>query len=140
MRTPGRDDRPAHGPARDDDAGADHRVERLPDAARLVEHELGGRQRLVPGEDRPLVVVEVEDRLDRDQVHVRVVVGVERPDVAPVAAVARRSRPGTSLAAKSQTLRLAALDQHRDDVAAESWFERLVVGVGRDRVDQQRRR
>ena len=64
----------------------------------LLEHELRGRQRLGPGEDRPLLVVEVEDRVDRDQVHVRVVVGVERPDVAPVAAVAlaRRRAPRCS--------------------------------------------
>ena len=46
-------------------------------------------------QDRPLPVVEVEDRVDRDQVHVGVVVGVQGPDVAPVAAVAvgrRRAR------------------------------------------------
>ena len=45
-------------------------------------------QSLVPLQDRPARVVEVEDRLGRDQVHVGVAVGVDRPDVAPVAALA----------------------------------------------------
>jgi len=58
----GRDDRSTHRPARDDDARAHERVERLTDATGFVEHELGGRQRLVPRQDRPFVVVEVEDR------------------------------------------------------------------------------
>ena len=74
--------------ARDDRAGAHHRVERLARAALLLEDELGRRQGVGPGVDRPLAVVEVEDRVDRDQVHVRVVVGVQRPDVPPVAVLA----------------------------------------------------
>ena len=53
-----------------------------------VVHELGRRQRVVRGVDRPVVVVEVEDRVDGDQVHVRVVERVQRPDVAPVVPVA----------------------------------------------------
>ena len=65
------------------DAGADHRLLRDP-----ALDELRRRQLRVVGEDRPLLVVEVEDRVDGDEVHVRVVVGVDRPDVAPVTAVA----------------------------------------------------
>ena len=38
------------------------------------------------------IVVEVEERVDRDEVHLRLPVGVDRPDVAPVAAVVRRPR------------------------------------------------
>ena len=34
--------------------------------------------------DRPVAVVEVQDRVDLDQVHVGLVIGVERADVAPV--------------------------------------------------------
>ena len=66
----------------------------MPGVARVLEHEL--RRRLPVGRhvDRPVRVVEVEDRVGRDQVHVGVVVGVERPDVAPVAVLALRRRPG----------------------------------------------
>ena len=57
-----REDRAPHDAAGDDHARADHRVERGPAAAAvLVEDELRRRQRLGPGEDRPLAVVEVED-------------------------------------------------------------------------------
>ena len=42
------------------------------------------------GEDGPLGVVEVEDRLDGDQVQVRLVVRRQGPHVAPVVAVLRR--------------------------------------------------
>ena len=83
----------AHLAAGDDDAGADHRVQRVTHPVLVGEHELGRRQRLVPRQDRPLVVVEVEHRVGRDQVHVRLPERVERPDVAPVAAIAIASRP-----------------------------------------------
>ena len=60
----------------------------MPGPGRLaLEHELGRRQRRQRRVDRPLPVVEVEDRVDGDQVHVGVVVGVERPDVPPVGVV-----------------------------------------------------
>ena len=36
---------------------------------------------------RPPVVVQIEDRVDGDEVHIRLVVGVDRSDVAPVVAV-----------------------------------------------------
>ena len=51
----GRDDRAPHGAARDDDARADHRVERGAAPAVVVEHELGRRQRARRRVDRPLV-------------------------------------------------------------------------------------
>src|SRR5262249_15551772 len=53
---PGREDRAAHGGARDDDAGADHRVHRDPHPARVLEDELRRWQLLRPREDRPLGV------------------------------------------------------------------------------------
>ncbi len=86
----GREHRPRARAARDDDARADHRVDRHARVAGILEHELRRRQPVGLREDRPVVVVEVEDRVGRDQVHVRLVVGVERPDVAPVAALALR--------------------------------------------------
>ncbi len=64
------------------------RVGRDADArVRLVaEDEL--RRRVVghAGADRPARVVEVEERMDGDEVHLRFPVRVDRPDVAPVAA------------------------------------------------------
>ena len=57
-----REHRAAHLAARDDHAGAHHRVQRVARAVLVGEHELGRRQRVVPGEDRPLAVVEVEHR------------------------------------------------------------------------------
>src|SRR5690606_3459483 len=74
--------------AREDAALGDDGV--LGDAAAavgvaLAEHELRGRQVPVDGPQGPLGVVEVEGRAYRAHVHVRLVEGVERPDVAPVA-------------------------------------------------------
>ena len=132
---PGREDRAAHGRARDDHAGAHHRVERVARAALVLEDELGRRQRLGPGQDRPLAVVEVEDRVDRDQVHVRVVVRVQRSDVAPVAALAL-GRARHDVRGEVVDLRLAALDEGRDEVAADVVARGLVGGVGRDGVDE----
>src|SRR3712207_7802922 len=68
-----------------------HRVERVADAALVLEDELRRRQRLRQREDRPPLVVEVEHRVDRDEVHVGVVEGVEGAHVAPVATIDRKS-------------------------------------------------
>ena len=51
----------------------------------LREDELGGRLLRDVGADGPALVVEVELRRHRHQVHVGFVVGVERAHVAPVA-------------------------------------------------------
>ena len=84
-------------------------------------------------------VVEVEDRVGRDQVHVGVVVGVERPDVAPVAALAlghaghvaaRRSR---TPAPRPRATSIGMMS--RADVVARV----LVLRVRGDRVDQRLR-
>ena len=51
-------------------------------------HELGWRKVDLLSEDWPLVVVEVEHRHDRNEVHVGVEVGVDGSNIAPVAVVA----------------------------------------------------
>ena len=102
----------------------------------VVEDELGRRQRIGPCEDRPLAVVEVELRLDRDEVHVRVVEGVERPDVAPVAAL-DLARARDLVAREVVDVRLAALDERRDDAAAHVVIGGVVLGVAGDDVDQR---
>ena len=52
--------------------------------------ELRRRQRRYVRDDRPRAVVEIENRMNRDEIHVRVVVGVECSDVPPVALIAIR--------------------------------------------------
>src|ERR671913_1413944 len=133
---PRRQDRAAHRAPRHHHPGRDHRVERVPGAALAVlEHELGRGQRLVPGEDRPAPVVEVEHRVDRDQVHVGVVVGVQGADVPPVAAVPVGA-PGHVVGGVVVDLGLLGPDQHGDDVAAQVVLGVLVLGVQGDRLDQ----
>ena len=63
------------------------------------------------------VVVEVEDRQRHHDVHVRVVVGPHRPDVAPVAAVAV-GRAGHLVVLEVVDAGLVAADERRHDVAA----------------------
>ena len=133
----GREHRAPDGGAGDDDAGAHHRVQRhAAPAVLVVEDELGRRQRIGPREDRPLAVVEVELGLDRDEVHVRVVEGVERADVAPVAAL-DLARPRDLVAREVVHVRRAALDERRDDAAAHVVLGALVLGVARDDVDER---
>ena len=130
-----REDRAAHGASRDDDPGAHHRVHRRPDPALLLEDELRRRQLLGPGQDRPVLVVEVEHRVDRDQIHVRVVVRVERPHVAPVAEVAL-ARAEDLAVGEVPHAGLPSLDEVGDDVAADVVRRGLVGGVADDGVDQ----
>src|SRR5690606_38836456 len=56
--------------AGDDHAGGDERVDRAAHPVPVVVHELRRGKRVVAGVDRPLRVVQVEDRVDRDEVHV----------------------------------------------------------------------
>ena len=79
--------------------------------------ELGAGVLRQAGVDRPLAVVEVEDRVDRDEVHVGLVVGVEGPDIAPVAAVAV-GRARHLVVGEVVDAGVALVGQHRDDAAA----------------------
>ena len=83
------------------------------------------------GADRPALVVEVEDRVHRHQVHVRVVVRVQRPDVAPVAAVAVGGAGHLVVGEVVDVRPSPCADQPRDDVAAHVVIGVVVVGVGR---------
>src|SRR3954451_17551558 len=97
-------------------------------AAGLVVHELRRRQRRGVGEDRPLPVVEDEHRRHRHEVHVRVVVAVDRADIAPVATVALR-RARHLVGGEVVDLRGAVADEHREDAAAHVMHGTLVVRV-----------
>jgi hypothetical protein len=114
--------------ARDHDAGRDGRVEGLADAVAAAVDELRGRVGLVLGVDRPVVVVEVEHRVDRDEVHLGVVVRVDRPDVAPVAPVAV-GRAGHQVVAEVVDGRLTPGHEVGDDVAAHVVLAALALAV-----------
>ena len=131
----GRQHRVAYLPAGDDDPVADHAVDRPSHPARLVVHELGRRVRRYVGQDRPLAVVEVERRVDRAQVHVRIEVGVERPDFPPVTRVARLGA-GHRVPPEVIGVRGALPDQPRDDVAADAVPAVPVLGVLVQRLHQ----
>src|SRR5208337_4551901 len=70
---------------RDDATHRDRRVDGDPHAVALLrEHELGRRVLLLVSTDGPLEVVQVEDRRNRNQVHVGFVIGLDGPDIPPV--------------------------------------------------------
>ena len=122
----GADDRAGHRAAGDDRAEADDAVEGLtatgigPFAG---EDELRRREALQISSQRPAIVVNIQQRVDADEVHVRFVISVERADVAPVGVgleVLVDKRVGEDF---------AVLDDRRNDVLAE-----VVLAVDDGRV------
>src|SRR5262249_9173903 len=101
-----------------DAALADHAVVRLATAgvaanAVVGEYKLGRRQLGLVGPDRPLMVVEIQDWIDFHQIHVGLVVSVERSNVAPV---------GDCLAvlvSKAECIDLMGADHSGNDVLTE---------------------
>ena len=115
------ENRVLHAAAADDAPAADDRIERDAKAAAsefLGEHEFGRRELPLVGADWPVLVVEVEQRVHGDQVHVGFPVGVQRPDVAPVL-----DRLAV-LVAEVVREHAAVADHARDDV-----FPEIVRGV-----------
>ena len=119
----------------DDHAGGDHRGQRLTHAVTGAVDELRRRQRGHRGVDGPVVVVEVEDRVDRDEVHVGVVVGVHRPHVAPVATVAF-GRAGHVVVLEVVDIGVGLADEARDYVATHVVLAALEVVVLGHRLDE----
>ena len=122
-------DRAAHPGARDDGAAADERLggdaeddRRRPRSARAATLRLGGQ-------DRPARVVQVEGGRRREQFHVRGVVGVERADVAPVAASLELG-PGVGVD-------LARAGEERQDVVAEVVRRVPIRGIPLEALDQE---
>ena len=77
------------------------------------EHELRRRRLRLVGPQRPLGIVQVELRVHLAQIHVRLEVGVERADVAPVL------RGLLVLVVEAVGVDRHLVDQRRDDVLAE---------------------
>src|SRR5277367_3395034 len=110
--------------ARNNRACADDGIERDTHAGGIGENEFGGRILLLPGVQRPALVIEVEDRGDGDQVHVGFVVGLDGADITPVGFfffifVAEIVGEDAML-----------FDDARDDVLAEIVFGGGIFGVG----------
>src|SRR5438309_924769 len=82
-----------HDPTADDGAVGHERVERLSGAAGRVGHHLGGTEAARDGSHGPGGVVEVECGSRSAEIHLRVVVGLERGWIVPVGARALRA-PG----------------------------------------------
>ena len=117
------------------DAVGDERVHRHAGAALLCMHELRGRQRVMSRVDRPVVVVEVELGVHRDQVAVRLVERVDGADIAPVVAVSCR-RPGHVVVPEVVDLCLSLAHEIGDDVAAHVVLARGVQRVLGQCVEQ----
>src|SRR5262245_51597486 len=106
----------------DDAAAAHNGVQRHTHAAALkilCEHELGGWKLTLIGSDRPLLVVEVEEGIDRDQIHIGFPVGIQRSNIAPIL----NSFPVGIM--KLKGIDASALDHVRDDI-----FSEVVGGAG----------
>ena len=112
-------------PPGDDRAGTD---DRLVGVATLDELRRRGRPER-RRDDRPLAVVQVEDRVDAHEVHVRLVVGVDRAHVLPVAPIPL-GLPRDLVGAEVVDVRQSLRGQRRDDVAAHVVDGRIVSGVG----------
>ena len=127
---------------RRDLAAADHhprgeqRLQRLRGVAVLPRRDLDRRLRAVGRVDRPVEVVEVEHRQRGHQVHVRRVVGADRPHVAPVAAVAVGGARDV-VVLEVVDARLVAAHERRHDVAAHVVLGADLAGVPGDRLDQR---
>src|SRR5437667_259307 len=73
--------------AGDDRASGDDGIESDAHALGIGKDKLGRRILVLPGTERPVLVIKIEDRRDADEVHVGFVVGVEGAHVAPVEGV-----------------------------------------------------
>src|SRR6266550_3910676 len=73
--------------AGDDGTSGDDGIESDPHALGIGKDKLGWRILVLPGTERPVLVIKIEHRRDADEVHVGFVVGVEGADVAPVEGV-----------------------------------------------------
>ena len=129
----GRQHRIAHRRRGHDAAGPDHRLLRGAPVDELCRREV-----LRLAANGPALVVQVEDRMHRHQIHVRVVERVERADVAPVSAVALGGA-GYLVVVEVVDRGPPVGDKARNDVTAHVVIGIVVLGVGADRVDEHLR-
>ena len=87
-------------------------------------------------QQRPVAVVEVELRIHGDQVHVGLMVGIDRTDVAPIVEVLV-SCSGHHVVLEVVDLRLSLGREPRDDVTAHVMLGRRVLRIGPERLHQR---
>src|SRR5271157_4696516 len=139
----GREHAVAHRAAGDDAAHGHNGVVRLSRTPGIVEHELGRRILSHVGANRPSLIVNVEHWRHRNQVHVGLVIGLQRPDIAPV----ERFLP--VLVDEVERVNLVLAHHARQDVVAEVVTRARLLGVfqqprdehvGVEQVNAHRRR
>ncbi|PAV92443.1 hypothetical protein WR25_20465 [Diploscapter pachys] len=123
--------------ARHDAIARNQARHRRPAPALFVMDELGGWGDLRIGPDGPFVVVDVELRDDIGEVDIGLPIGVDRADVAPIGG---GLLAGAHAACREAVrLRLAVLDEVRNDVLAEIARGARRVGVAAQLFDQELR-
>ena len=83
------------------------------------------------GANRPQLVIEVELRIHLDEIHVGLIVGVERADVPPVGV------PLAVLVAKREGLHAMRVDQPWQEVVAEVVAAAAVVGIEPELLEEE---
>src|SRR5699024_658450 len=119
----------------DDHAGGDHRVHGGADATRPGMDELRRRLVAVAGAGGPFGGVGVEDGMDRDPIHMRVVEGIQRADVPPVVAVPLGGA-GHDVVDEVVDGRVVLRHEGGHDVSAHVVLGGVVFGIAGDRLDQ----
>ena len=120
MRTSLQSSDARHVRPRYDAASGDHGVDRHAAPAVLIQHEFRGRMLRLVGPYRPLMIVDIQLRIEGDELHVRFVKGVDVAHVAPIILRARFDiveRVGKYA---------QPLDRRRDDIPPEVVIARLV--------------
>ncbi|MDF2874141.1 MAG: hypothetical protein K0R22_824, partial [Sporomusa sp.] len=117
-------DRPANGGPTDDAAAADVGIEVLAAAAFLIKHRFGRRVIALIGDDRPPVVVEIELWHYVDQIHIGLIVGVNGPDILPVAFFPRTHLGQQVINKVIGKDAVTLFDHHRDNM-----FAKVKIGV-----------
>src|SRR5215469_1619084 len=125
------EDRGLHAAAGEDGAVTDDGVKSDTHAVGIGKDKLRRGILLLPGAQRPGLVVEVEDRRNADEVHVGFVVGVESAHVAPV--------EGFFGVFVDEVIGEDAMlgDDARDDVLAEVVGGLGILRIGEERGDQE---
>src|SRR5229473_4655100 len=117
--------------AGDDRAAGHYGIERDAHALGIGKHEFCRRILVLPGAQRPGSVVEVENGRHADKIHVGLVVGVERANIAPVESVLRVFID--EVVSKDAVLRNDA----RKNVLAKIVVRLGILGVREKNGDQQ---
>src|SRR5580700_652870 len=127
------EDRMHNAAARNDGARANNGIERDAHSRGIGENKFRRRILLLPRVQRPALVIEVENRRDRNQIHVGLVIGLDGADIAPIRFFFFIFIP--EVVGEDAML----FDNARDDVFAEIVFGIRIFGVGDENGHQELR-